>query len=91
MLRKVNETMLIDPKIKNDFIEVIKYSQNIEDPKVDGILKTWASSKATIIKEILHNKLIYRVPEKLTFVLNAEAKTQRFETFTEYVANLLTQ
>ena len=83
--------MIVDPKLRSDFAEVIQYSQSIEEPKIEGLLRQWYMAKLPFMRKFLKNKTILRLPEKLTFALNDEAKTQRFETFVEYVANLLEQ
>lgn len=83
--------MIVDPKLRSDFAEVIQYSQSIEEPKIEGLLRQWYMAKLPFMRKFLKNKTILRLPEKLTFTLNDEAKAQRFETFVEYVANLLEQ
>ena len=83
--------MVIDPKLRIDFTEVIRYSQGIDEPKVEHLLRNWHSAKSHIIKKFFKNKISIQLPEKIVFGLNDTAKNQRFETFIEYVANLLEQ
>ena len=82
--------MLIDPKLRVDFAEVIRYSQGIEEPKIEELLHHWHAAKSPIMRKFLGNKTSVQLPDKVVFSLNSEAKAQRLETFIEYVANFST-
>ena len=81
--------MVIDPQLRIDFAEVIKYSQNIEEPKIEQLLRDWHAAKNPIMKRFMKNRAIIETSEKVTFNLNEDAKHERLETFIEYTANLL--
>ena len=81
--------MLDFQKIKNDVREVIKYSQNIEEPKIDKLLDNWLAAKTPIMKKFFGGATAAVSDTKVTFHINDEAKEQRYESFIEYVANLL--
>ena len=81
--------MVIDQKLRNDFIEVIRYSQNIEEPKVESLLRTWHNAKLPLMRKFFKGKTIIKLPDKVVFTLCDEAKTQRLESFVEYIANLM--
>lgn len=40
--------MVIDPQLRIDFAEVIKYSQNIEEPKIEQLLRDWHVAKTLL-------------------------------------------
>ena len=81
--------MVIDPKLRADFAEVIRYSQDIDEPKTEELLRRWHAAKGPLMKQFLHNRAMIETTEKVTFNLNENAKSERFGTFVEYVANLL--
>lgn len=72
-------------KIKEDFKEVIKYSQNIPDPKVDDIFDKWYENKQYFIKELFHGELIYEVSEEVYFEMSEKDKQNKVEDFITYV------
>lgn len=65
--------------------EVLKYSQNIADPKIDKLLTTWASSKQILSNKFLQGNLSYTYPEEITFSLSPAAKEKNFSTFIDMV------
>ena len=74
-------------KIKNDFDEVIRHSQDIEDPQTDKVFAEWQTAK-----EYFYNafggKLIYEYPEKVQFELDNLNKRQRIMSFINNIDNI---
>lgn len=74
-------------KIKNDFDEVIRHSQDIEDPQTDRVFAEWQTAK-----EYFYNafggKLIYEYPEKVQFELDNSNKRQRIMSFISSIDNI---
>ena len=79
----------ITPELKFQVEEVIRHSQNIENPQVTEHLRLWAYHKEQIVKEMLNGQLIYKYPEKVSFVLSDETREERYRAFVEDVANTL--
>ncbi len=79
----------ITPELKFQVEEVIRHSQNIENPQVSEHLRLWAQRKEQIAKEMLDGQLIYRHPEKVSFVLNDETREDRYRAFVEDISNTL--
>ena len=73
-------------EIQNQFNEVIKYSQGIENPKTDELFAKWAHNKAEIILAF-GNKLIYEVG-KVSFTLDESARESKISQFLTYLDNL---
>ena len=67
-------------KIKEDFDEVIRYSQNIPDPKTDRLFDVWMECKRDFI-ELFGGKYIYEFPEKVSFDLGPKEKHDRVIRF----------
>ena len=67
-------------KIKEDFIQIIRYSQKIEEPQVDQLFENWSKNKADIIKAF-GGKLIYEIEEKISFELSDEARQEQIGNF----------
>ena len=65
---------MIDPKLKSDVSEVIRYSQNIENPMIDKLLEDWLKAKSPLMKKFFNGGVSYRSEEKITFELNDESK-----------------
>ena len=80
---------MIDPKLKSDVSEVIRYSQNIENPMIDKLLEDWLKAKSPLMKKFFNGGVSYRSEEKITFELNDESKSERYDCFIEYVGNLI--
>lgn len=76
-------------KLKNDIIDIVRYSQDIEEPKVDKIIEDWRIAKTPLMNRFFGGSTCAVSDKKVTFELNEEAKSQRYESFVEYVANLL--
>lgn len=80
---------MVNDILKQQVYEVIKYSQNIEDPKIDELLNHWYVQKHRIRDRFLEGKNSYTYPNKVSFELNNESKRERYDCFIEYVANIL--
>ena len=72
-------------EIKQQFIEIIKYSQGIPEPKVGNLLTRWYEAKKNIINHVLKGKLIYKTEEKVTFELDQREKSLRFKEFKDWI------
>ena len=81
------ETIIKELKQKVD--EVLTYSQHVEFCHTQELLEDWYNAKKDIIKKVLAGQLIYEYPEKITFELSQESKIDRYNSFIEYVGNLL--
>ena len=55
-------------EIKQQFKEVIKYSQGISDPKVDRLFEDWEMNKSKFIKRF--GGLIYEQPDPVELTLD---------------------
>lgn len=69
--------------IKQQFKQVIKYSQRIEDPKVDELFDAWLDAKRDFI-EAFEGNLIYEGPQ-IEFELPEKTKAERVTSLTEDV------
>ena len=67
-------------EIKDQFKQVISYSQGITDPKVDRLFDQWLEAKRDFI-EAMDGKLIYESPEKITFSLDQKERQSRIDDF----------
>lgn len=70
--------------IKEQFKEVIKYSQGVPNPKVDELFDEWREAKRDFI-EAMGGKLIYEYPTPVCFDLNKDDKMKRIEDFENLV------
>ena len=61
--------------IKEQFSQVIQYSQNIPEPELDDLFDDWAKAKAKFIKRF--NGLIYEWPEPIEFQLDDVERKRR--------------
>lgn len=77
--------MLDIKSIQTEFNKVISYSQGIADPKTDKLFEKWLEAKRDII-EAMDGKLIYTVPQKVSFELSYKEKMNRVNEFIESVA-----
>ena len=66
-------------KIKSDFKDVIRISQNIREPRVDRCFADWEKNKASFIERL--GGLIYQYPEKVSFELNDDQKMTKVSEF----------
>lgn len=70
--------------IKDQFREVIRFSQGIPDPKVDYILREWEENKKRFIDRF--GGLIFEWPEPVEFTLDPVEKKKRAMDFVECVS-----
>ena len=73
-------------KIKNDFNEVIRFSQRIPNPKTDKLFDIWLECKKQFI-ELFNGQYIYEFPEKVSFDLGPKEKHDRVIRFAGQVAS----
>ena len=71
--------------IKQQFKEVIKYSQHIEDPNVEYLFREWSANKEKFIN--LFGGLIYEWPQPVEFTLDEHQKRNRAMEFADIVAD----
>lgn len=64
--------------------QVITYSQEIENPKIENVLKIWKEAKAQFIQN-MGGELIYRYPEKIIFHMDEEEKKRRVKSFLNHI------
>ena len=67
-------------EIKEKFEEIISYSQGINQPKVDKLFDLWLENKKSYI-ELFDGKLIYELPEPVSFEMTEKDKRSKFEDF----------
>jgi hypothetical protein len=79
---------LLETINKDDIAKVISYSQDIQCPRVDTLLTTWASRKNRIAQRFLNGLPIYSYPNKVRFELSADSQKDRFESFIDYLWNI---
>lgn len=72
-------------EIKDQFSQVIQYSQGIPEPELDELFDVWAKSKAKFIKRF--GGLIYEWPEPVEFQLDQNEKKSRAMEFANDVFN----
>ena len=72
-------------EIKQQFIEVIRYSQGIPEPKVGNLFTRWYEAKKNIIENAFGGELIYKTEEKITFELDQREKSLRFKEFKDWI------
>lgn len=70
---------------KQEISDVISYSQQIDNPIVEPLLKDWAKAKYSLSNKFLDKKTYYTYPEQLDFTLSKEDKVSRFQSFKEYL------
>lgn len=68
--------------------EVISFSQDIENPNVESLLRDWARAKKNMAKTFLEGKISYTYPEKVRFELDEKSKEDKLTSFIEYISNL---
>lgn len=74
--------------IKEQFDKVIQHSQiGIDDPQTDWLFETWQVQKKHI-KKAFGDRLIYELPEKVTFELGEDAKNCRIQSFIDSMWDL---
>lgn len=72
--------------IQEQFNKVISYSQGIPEPKTDKLFEDWLEAKRDFI-EAFGGKLIYEMPEKVSFELGAREKELRLDDFIHMIEN----
>ena len=70
--------------IKEQFCEVIRYTQGIPDPKVDYLFSRWEAAKKKFIERF--GGLVYEWPEPIEFTLDPVEKKKRALDFVECVS-----
>lgn len=73
-------------KIKEDFRKIIKYSQKIENPKLDELFDNWFKAKNDFI-EIFNGECIYEHPEKIIIELDEREKQIKIDKFFDILRN----
>ena len=76
--------------IEEDVYKVIQYSQGIKVPRIQDLIENWRENKSWFINKLFKEKIIYQVPEKLTFELDENSKKDKYEAFKDYVYELCT-
>lgn len=71
-------------EIKSQFKEVISYTQNIPDPKVDYLFSRWEAAKSKFIERF--GGLVYEWPVPVEFTLDQKEKKIRALEFIECVS-----
>ena len=74
---------MITEELKAQVSKVISYSQNIENPQIDELLKNWSLNKRRLYARFNDNLILDL--GKHTFELGEESKKQRLETFQDWV------
>lgn len=72
-------------EIQEQFNKVISYSQGITDPKTDELFDRWLEAKRDFI-EAMDGRLIYTIPQKVSFELSYKEKMNRVNEFIESVS-----
>ena len=70
--------------IKDQFREVIRYSQGIPDPQIDYIFREWEVNKKRFIDRF--GGLVFEWPEPIEFTLDPVEKKKRAMDFVECVS-----
>ena len=70
--------------IKEQFKEVIRFSQNIADPQIDHLFDSWLENKSKFIK-YFNNSLIYEHPFEISFNLEEQEKLRRVKSFAHLI------
>lgn len=72
-------------EIQEQFNRVIAYSQGISEPQTDKLFELWLEAKRDFI-EAFDGKLIYTVPQKVSFELSEKEKMLRVNDFIDSVS-----
>lgn len=73
-------------EIKNQVSQVISYSQEIQNPKVDDLIDSWLEAKRDFI-EAMNGELIYCYPQEISFSLDPVDRNRLLDNFIEDVFN----
>ena len=73
-------------EIQEQFNKVISYSQGIPEPQTDKLFADWLEAKRDFI-EAFCGKLIYEMPEKVSFELGHREKELRLDDFIGVIEN----
>lgn len=74
-----------DKNIQDQFNEVIKYSQGIENPQTDKLFEIWSKRKWGFW-DSMDKKLIYEFPQPVTLEMDAQTKEDRLSHFLDWVS-----
>ena len=69
--------------IKEQFKNVIRYSQGIENPMVDNLFENWLSAKNWFIQRM--GGLIYEVPEEIEIPYSSENQAEQLDSLINYI------
>ena len=72
--------------IKEQFAEVIAYSQSIPNPQIDDLFDKWATAKKKFIERF--GGLIYEWPEPVEFELDKKTQKSQALEFSDLVCNV---
>lgn len=70
-------------KLKTQFREVIEYTQNIPEPKIDELFDRWEKSKEKFISRF--GGLVFEWPEPVEFLLDPKDKEEKANAFIDRV------
>ena len=73
-------------EIKDQFKQVITWSQGIPDPKVDKLFEDWYEAKRHFIRNF-GEELIVELPEKISFPLSKDERDARLNDFIGEIEN----
>lgn len=73
----------------NDIKDVLSYSQDVQDPKIDDLIHDWSIHKNLMSKLFLKEKCIYCYPEEVCFDLSDEDKEDRYSSFKDWLDHVL--
>lgn len=76
--------------IKKQVKEVLEYSQNISNAKVDYLIDTWYEAKKDFIN-MFDNELIYGTGEKITVDLDSEQKENEINNFCDQISGAFSE
>ena len=72
-------------QIKQQFIEVIRWSQNIPDPRVDKLFENWFNAKEKIIRDMFGNQFMLNLG-RVSYDISAESKRNKVRMFVDWVS-----
>lgn len=71
-------------QIKQQFAEVIRWSQNIPNPQVDKLFENWYNAKERIIRRIFGNQLMLNLG-RVSYDISADSKKNKINIFYNWV------
>lgn len=72
-------------QIKTQFTEVIRWSQNIPEPRVDKLFEKWFYAKENIIRRIFGNQLMLNLG-RVSYDISTETKRNKINVFYNWVS-----